>query len=127
MAKLRLLIVYLYVFGTVNIVTSFVVPIFFGDVLLWHPRNLATDLMVGSVYLAMGIVMLPIARFPTRHKAFIDFLIFANVLHALVMFITAQKPSQIYLDAAYIGLAGAIPFALYPWPWSEFLRYRVSN
>jgi hypothetical protein len=123
MKKVKLLKIYLYIFGIGNVVTSLLVPLVFGDAVLWHPRNLATDLMVGSVYLAMGIVMVCIARKPENHKGFIDFIVIANIFHAIVMIVFAQKPSHIYLDAGFIGLMGVIPLFIYPWGITKFLKY----
>lgn len=127
MKKPRWLTVYFYVFGAANLLTSVLVPLFFGEHLLWEPRNLPTDLMVGSLYLAMGMIMLGIARAPQKHKAFVDFVIVANILHALVMAIFAQKPNHLYLDVAFAGLMGFIPLALYPWPMIRFLQYSESD
>lgn len=102
---------------------ALVIPVMFADELLWTPRNLPTDLMVGSLYLAMGIIMVRVAGCPNQHKGFIDFLIVANTLHALVMVVFAQKPSHIFLDAGFIGATGLLPLALYPWPLGKFLSY----
>jgi hypothetical protein len=121
--KFKILQIYLYVFGLINIITSFVIPLAFGDTVLWHPRNLPTDLMVGSMYLAMGIVMLCISKKPEAHKGFIDFIVMANIFHAIVMIVFAQKPSHIYLDAGFIGLMGVLPLLMYPWGVNRFLKY----
>ena len=121
--KIKILKIYLYVFGIGNIVTSFVIPIAFGDSVLWHPRNLTTDLMVGSIYFAMGICMMCIVKKPEEQKGFIDFIIMSNIFHAMVMIIFAQKPSHIYLDAGFIGLMGVVPLLVYPWGIKKFLKY----
>lgn len=73
--------------------------------------------------MAMGIVMIMVARSPENHKSFIDFLIVSNLLHALVMVIFARKPSHIYIDSGFIGIMGIIPLILYPWPIRKFLTY----
>lgn len=122
--KIQLLSTYLMVFGIANIASSIVVPVFFRS-LLWTPYNFATDLMVGSIYLAIGVVMVSISKEPMRHKGFIDFLILANLLHASVMVIWAQKASHVYIDAVFIGETGVVPLILYPWSLSNFLRYDV--
>ena len=114
---------YLYLFGGLNALTAFSVPLLFGDRLLWHPRNLPTDLMVGSVYFAMGMVMLAAAKAPLKHKAFVDFIIIGNILHSIVMIAYAQSFIHIVIDAGFIGAMGVIPLALYPWELKKFLRY----
>lgn len=123
MSKTKLLTIYLYVFGIGNLITSIVFPVFFGDELLWQPRNLPTDLMVGSLYFAMGVIMLSIARNPAANKAFIDYIILGNLIHAVVMVVYAQQPTHIYIDALLIGSMGIIPLVLYPWPLNKLLRY----
>ena len=127
MDKTKLLKAYFYIFGIGNIITSVGVPVFFGDELLWHPRSLPTDLMVGSIYMAMGIIMVLVAKYPKKHKGFIDFIIVSNILHAIVMIVFAQRPSHIYLDSGFIGAMGIIPLFLYPWPLRKFLNYNSSS
>ncbi|HSG45490.1 MAG TPA: hypothetical protein VLA72_20275 [Anaerolineales bacterium] len=77
--------------------------------------------MMSSLYLAMGVVMVFAARSPVKHKAFVDFLILANVLHALVMLFTAQSMWQVILDVIPIGLMGILPLVFYPWGMKKFL------
>lgn len=121
MNKVRLLRYYLVLFGILNLLTAFSIPLFFGDLLLWSPRNLPTELMVGSLYFAMGIVMLTATRNPMSHKSFIDFVILANILHALVMFIYAEHILQMVLDVGFIGMMGILPLLFYPWGLRSFL------
>jgi hypothetical protein len=75
MNKVNYFKIYLRFFGTLNVLTAFSIPLLFGNQLLWHPRNLPTELMVGSLYFALGIVMLLVSKTPMKHKAFIDFII----------------------------------------------------
>jgi hypothetical protein len=65
MRKKYYLSLFLRIFGIANLITAFGIPLFFGDLLLWTPRNLPTELMVGSLYFAMGIMML-VAALLTR-------------------------------------------------------------
>lgn len=90
-------------------------------------RNLPTGLMVGSLYMAMGIVMVLIAKKAPENKGFIDFIVVGNILHASVMAIYAQKPEHLYLDALFILIMGLIPLFIYPWPLKTFLRYGVKK
>jgi hypothetical protein len=78
--------------------------------------------MMASIYLAMGIIMILVARNPIKHKSFIDFIILANTLHAGVMFFFAQNTAHIILDVVPIGLMGLLPLIMYPWGVSNFLR-----
>jgi type III secretory pathway component EscR len=115
---------YLVIFGILNnFVISFTIPLLLGDWLLWQPRNVAIEMMVSSIYLAMGIVMIRIARNPLPHKAFIDFLVIANLAHALVMLIFAEHIWHIIIDVGAIALMGALPLFFYPWGLRKFLQY----
>jgi hypothetical protein len=122
--KTRYLRGYLLTFGLLNIfVISFTIPLLFGDWLLWEPRNLAVEMMMSSIYLAMGIVMVLIAKDPLSHKAFIDFLVIANLGHAFVMLIFSETIWQLVFDVGAIALMGALPLFFYPWGLRNFLRY----
>ena len=122
--KTRYLRGYLLIFGLLNIfVISFTIPLLFGDWLLWEPRNQAVEMMMSSIYLAMGIVMMLIARDPLPHKAFIDFLVIANLGHAFVMLIFSEIIWQLVFDVGAIALMGALPLFFYPWGLRQFLRY----
>ncbi len=115
---------YLIIFGLLNIfVISFTVPLLLGDWVLWSPRNIPVEMMISSIYLAMGIIMLRIARDPLPHQAFIDFLVIANLGHALVMLIYAENLWHILFDAGAIALTGGLPLIFYPWGLRRFLRY----
>jgi hypothetical protein len=119
--KTKLLKTYLYIFGFLNIFIVSIIPVIFGDVFLWQPRNLPTEIMMASLYFSMGVVMVFVAQSPEKHKSFIDFLILGNTLHALVMLVTAQAFLQILLDVLPIGLMGILPLFFYPWRIRNFL------
>ncbi|KAA3643999.1 MAG: hypothetical protein DWQ07_17945 [Chloroflexi bacterium] len=119
--QLRALKYYLIIFGVLSLLVFSTVPVIFGDTFLWQPRNLATELMMSIVYFSMGIVMLFSARNPTKHQTFVDFIILANILHAVVMAITAQTASQYLLDVLPIGIMGLLPLLFYPWGLRNYL------
>ncbi|MCG8314328.1 MAG: hypothetical protein MI976_14060 [Pseudomonadales bacterium] len=115
---------YLKLFGWLNVlVVSFPVPLLVGDFLLWQPRNLAVELMLSSLYFAMGIVMVASSRAPQAPKAFIDFLVLVNLLHGLLMFAVAENWRHVFLDALPITLMGALPLFIYPWGLQHLFRY----
>ena len=118
----RFLKYYLYIFGFASALVFTTVPVIFGDTFLWQPRNIPTEIMMASIYLAMGIIMILVARNPIKQKAFIDFIILANTLHASVMLFFAQNPAHIVLDVIPIGLMGLLPLLVYPWGLRNFLR-----
>lgn len=125
--KLRWLRYYLLAFGLLNIlIVSFTVPIFFGDELLWHPRNIPDEMMLSALYLAMGVLMVVASRSPMAHKAFVDFVVLGNVLHALVVVVYAEHAFHIVFDVVGVGAMGMIPLFVYPWGVRRFLRYGES-
>jgi hypothetical protein len=123
MDKIRFLKYYFWVFGLFNIlIVSFTVPLLFGDLLLWQPRNIPVETMISVMYFAMGIIMIFSARNPLVHKSFLDFIIIANILHAIVMVIYTKNFLHLIVDALPIGLMGVLPLLFYPWGLSKFLR-----
>ena len=120
--KEKNLSIYLYVFGLASIFLITTIPFIWGDLLLWHPRNTPTEIMIAGIYFAMGVVMVLTAKKPSNQKSFIDFLILANLVHALIMIITARNIYQIIFDVIPIGLMGLIPLIVYPWNIRNFLR-----
>jgi len=106
---------------------SFAIPLLLGDWLLWQPRNLPTELMLSSVYFAMGVVMVAASRNPLAHQGFTDFLIIANLAHAGFMVLYAQHWRHLLLDVAAVGLLGLIPLLIYPWGLKRFLRYSPAD
>lgn len=117
----RLLTFYLYIGGLVNIFIVTWLPFVLAEKMLWTPRNLADEMMIAGIHLAMGIVMIAAARHPTERKAFVDFLVVANLLHALIMMVMAQNIWQILLDALPIALMGVVPLLIYPWGLRNFI------
>lgn len=79
--------------------------------------------MISSVYVAMGIVMICAARNPEGNKAFVDFLIIANTLHAATMTFFAVNIYHLLIDSLFIGLMGILPLILYSWKLTKFSRY----
>jgi hypothetical protein len=115
---------YLLVFGLLNIfVISFTVPLLFGDWLLWTPRNIPDEMMISGLYFCMGLVMILAAKKPLSHKSFVDFLVIANICHAVVMIIYARNALHLLVDVPSVGLIGVLPLFFYPWGLKNFLRY----
>jgi hypothetical protein len=88
---------------------------------LWQPRNQAIEVMISIVYFSMGLIMLLNAKRPESSKLFIDFVILANLLHAVAMMFFLQNEYQLVLDVVSIGLMGIIPLFIYPWGLKSFL------
>jgi hypothetical protein len=123
MDKMRFFKYYFWVFGISNIfIISFTVPLLFGDLLFWQPRNIPVETMISVIYLAMGIIMIISAHNPLAHKSFLDFVIIANILHTIVMIVYAKNFLHLIVDVLPIGLMGVLPLLFYPWGFSKFLR-----
>lgn len=113
----------MFIFGFLNVFVIPVLTFFFGDIMLWQPRNIPTEMMINVIYISMGIVMLIIARNPLTHKGFVDFIILSSILHALVMFFYAENLFHIG-DVIVLGAMGLIPLIIYPWKIKKFLSYK---
>jgi len=51
----------------------------------WEPLAKHIELMLESVYLVWGVFFFRAARNPLRYLSFIDFTIWANIVHGLIM------------------------------------------
>jgi hypothetical protein len=118
----RFLKYYLYVFGFLNVFVVSTVPFSLGDRVLWQPRNLPDELMIAGIYVAMGVCMIAAAPNPKKHKAFVDFVILANLVHAAIMAAAARNVLQIVVDVVPIAAMGMLPLAAYPWGIKNYLR-----
>jgi len=121
MKKEKILKNYLIIFGLLNLTVLSFGVLLFGDLLLWTPRNIPTEIMISSIYFAMGIVMILCSRNLLSHKSFIDFVIIANIFHAIVMFVYAENFIHIG-DALIIGAMGVMPLFFYPWGLRKFMK-----
>jgi len=124
MDKPRLLKLYSWIFGLVNVfIISFTVPLDLGDLFLWHPRNVPDEMMISAIDLAMGILMICSTNHPLVHKSFLDFVIIANIFHAFVMLIYAKNLHHVLFDVVTVGTMGALPLFFYPRGPKSFLGY----
>jgi hypothetical protein len=121
MNKEKILKYYLTIFGLLNLTALSFGVLLFGDLLLWTPRNIPTEIMISSIYFAMGIVMILCSRNPLSHKSFIDFIVIANIFHAIVMFVYAENLMHVG-DALIIGAMGVLPLLFYPWGLRKFMK-----
>ena len=121
MSKEKILKYYLIIFGLLNLTVLSFGVLLFGDLFLWTPRNIPTEIMISSIYFAMGIIMILCSRNPLSHKSFIDFIVVANIFHSIVMFVYAENLMHIG-DALVIGAMGVLPLLFYPWGLRKFLK-----
>lgn len=100
-ARLRALGVFLTAFGVVSVVlfgglfvlTATDAPVMQDGGALrfmrWDVLSKHVELMIEAVYLVWGVFLLRAARRPTAYLSFIDFTIWANAAHGLVMVLQA--------------------------------------
>lgn len=85
---------------------------------LWHPRNLAYELMVGAMLAAWGAFLWVAARDPVRHTFFLTFSIVFLGLHALVMAYAAAVVEgefhHVLTDVAFLAFVAGVILVLYP-------------
>lgn len=122
MDKIDFMKSYLIIFGTLSILTSIIIPIFFPQ-FLWQPTNISQEIMISSIYIAMGVVMIYTTKNPKNLEAFIDFLITTNVSHAAVMTLFAENIYHLLVDSLFVGLMGILPLLFYPWKRTKILKY----
>jgi len=80
-------------------------------------------MMMSGIYFSMGIMMVLTAQNCKDQKGFVDFIILANAIHAIVMVVYAKNLIHIVVDAGGIVLVALIPLTIYPWGIRSFLRY----
>ena len=119
MNKEKLLKIDLIFFGVLNIFVIPVLAYFYGDIILWQPRNIPTEMMMNGIYISMGLIMIIIARNPKNNKAFLDFVILSSIVHALVMLYYTENLFHI-VDVILLGTMGIVPLLLYPWKLKKF-------
>lgn len=114
-------VISILLFGTLFLLTSFDSPVMQeGGVLRflrWDILSKHVELMIEIVYLVWGIFMLLAARKPVAYLSFLQFTLWANLAHGLLMIPQALMVSMIYkmfTDVAYclilaIGLWVLIP------------------
>lgn len=74
-----------------------------ASLLRWHPYNVAYEGMMVSVYVVWGIMLWKASEKPTENRLFIDFTIWANLVHAAIMLVFA-----IYFEGELIHIAGDV-------------------
>jgi hypothetical protein len=87
----------------------------------WEPLAKHIELMIEGVYLVWAVFFFKAARSPMRHLSFIDFTIWANGVHGLIMVVQAiimpHFHYKMFTDVAYclalaIGLLALRPRGL---------------
>lgn len=128
-AKLQSLKVFLNTFGIISIAlfgTLFLLTSFDAAVmqeggalrfLRWDILSKHVELMIEIVYLVWGIFMLLAARRPMHHISFLNFTLWANLAHGLLMIPQAVMTGMIYkmfTDVAYCLVLSAGLWILLP-------------
>jgi len=115
-SKLRKLKLFLNVYGVISVIlfgglfslTSFDAPIMQdGGVLRfmrWDVLSKHVELMLEAVYLVWGVFMLIAARKPMAYISFLNFTLWANLVHGLLMVPQAMMVGmmfKMFTDIAY--------------------------
>ena len=79
----------------------------------WEPLAKPSELMIEGVYLVWCVFFFRAARDPLHFRSFLDFTIWANAVHGLIMLVQATMMPQfhykIFTDVAYcLVLAGGL-------------------
>lgn len=109
------------IFGTIFVGYAVQLPAFaYGGALHWLvwddlPGHVA--LMLASIYLTWAVYVLLAARKPAEYRSFLDFTMWANLVHGLVMIPGAfEHPyhSKLFTDIPWILLLSLAIFVLRP-------------
>ena len=86
--------------------------------LRWKPFSKHVELMLEIVYLVWGIFMLRAATDPRRYLSFIDFTVWANAAHGILMviqtFVLGDQWHKLFTDDAFTLILAGLLFWLRP-------------
>lgn len=115
--RLQLLSQFLIVYGVISIAlfgTLFSLTLIDSPLMLeggalrflrWEPLAKHIELMLETIYLVWGVFFFIAARAPERYLSFIDFTIWANLAHGVLMipqsFVFQGFHHKLYTDVAY--------------------------
>jgi len=84
--------------------------------LRWDILSKHVELMIEIVYLVWGIFMLMAARKPLSHLSFLNFTLWANLAHGLLMIPQAMMVGMMY--KMYTDIAYCLVLAIGLWIWT---------
>src|SRR5436190_23635756 len=128
LSKLKKLKLFLNIYGVVSILlfgglfllTSIDAPIMQEGgalrFLRWDVLSKHVELMIEIVYLVWGIFMLIAARKPLAYLSFLNFTLWANLAHGLLMIPQAMMVGMMY--KMYTDIAYCLVLALGLWIWT---------
>ncbi len=125
-------IISIMLFGTLFLLTSVDAPIIQDGgalrFLRWDVLSKHVELMIEIVYLVWGIFMLIAARKPLSNLSFINFTLWANLAHGLLMIPQAMMTGMMY--KMYTDIAYCLFLAIGLWIWTpggeEIMEGKIS-
>ena len=113
-------IVSIMLFGTLFLLTSIDAPIIQEGgalrFLRWDILSKHVELMIEIVYLVWGIFMLIAARKPLSNLSFLNFTLWANLAHGILMIPQAMMAGMMY--KMYTDIAYCLLLAIGLWIWT---------
>ena len=113
-------IVSIMLFGTLFLLTSIDAPIIQEGgalrFLRWDILSKHVDLMIEIVYLVWGIFMLIAARKPLSNLSFLNFTLWANLAHGILMIPQAMMAGMMY--KMYTDITYCLLLAIGLWIWT---------
>lgn len=114
-------VVSILIFGTIFVGYAIQTPAFGHDGalhwLVWDDLPGHVAMMLSSIYLTWAVYLLIAARRPAEYRSFLDFTMWANLVHGVVMIPGAfehQYHSKLVTDIPWILLLSAAIFLLRP-------------
>jgi hypothetical protein len=125
-------IISIMLFGTLFLLTSVDAPIIQDGgalrFLRWDVLSKHVELMIEIIYLVWGIFMLIAASKPLSNLSFINFTLWANLAHGLLMIPQAMMTGMMY--KMYTDIAYCLFLAIGLWIWTpggeEIMERKIS-
>ncbi len=125
-------IVSIMLFGTLFLLTSIDAPVVQEGgalrFLRWDILSKHVELMIEIVYLIWGIFMLIAARKPFANISFLNFTLWANLAHGILMIPQAMMTGMMY--KMYTDIAYCLLLAVGLWMWAprgeEILKQKIA-
>ncbi len=89
---------------------------FLGEILMRHPYRWDFETMIATIYIFWGIFLWKASREPEKHQSIIQFTIYANIFHGLLMFVQAlirtQETARLLGDTMHLFIPAAVLWIL---------------
>lgn len=118
MTRMKLLKLFLFVFGFFFIFGLHSMMTFFPDSWAWEPRQSEYEQMIVGVYAVLGVFLILASFNPLEHRSLIQFTIWSSMVHAAIMLVQAlydkTEHANLHGDVPALFAVAILLFALLP-------------